>query len=121
MPNDVLTLPTSVKLSLSMKQIGIIALGILLVAGIIFLVVSGQWRVAQKLMLKLRLKQRELELDRLDQVVANNDEKIKTEAAIREKLDVERKRIEKAQLETQLEIDGKSHDEIVAALRDRGW
>lgn len=121
MASDMLTLPTSIKLSLSLKQLGIVFLAILVTALVVFLIITGKWKTAQRLMLKLKLQKQNLEIQKLDLFTQNNQEKINSEAELRTKLEAERKKIERNRLQTQLEVQGKNHEEIVSALRDIGY
>ena len=116
-----LKLPAKVKLAITWKQIGLVGLVLFVVVAIVFLTISGQWKMIQNLFLKVRMKDRKIKIAKLQAQQEANEEKLKGEEELRKKLKEEEKRLEKEALETKLEIEGMSHDEIVDALRNRGF
>jgi hypothetical protein len=116
-----LTLPTNAKLAMSWKQIGFVALVVLSTLAMLYLTITGQWKLVSTLMLKLKLKQQELQLANLDTLVEHNIDTINNDQATREKFVNDRKKMESARLQSQLEVNGKSHAEIVAELQAKGF
>jgi hypothetical protein len=117
---DTITLPTNVKFSVSMKQMLIILLAIGLGALAVFLIVTGKWKEAQRLMLKLKIKQHDLEIFKLDTLISSNKDKIDNEGELRKKLEKDRQELQKQRITTQLEMEGKTHEEIVSKLTNLG-
>jgi uncharacterized protein HemX len=116
-----LKIPAKTTISLSWKRIGLIALIVLVIAAAIFLVVTGQWKTLQNLLLKVRMKDRQIKIAKIQAQQDANTDKLDEEKELRDKLQAEQKQLEKEELETQLEIEGMSHEEIVATMRTRGY
>lgn len=116
-----MTLPWQTKLRLVLKYGGFIAFASALVVAGLALLVSGKWKAFEGIIHNLRAKRGDLDLEALDAFHKANQEALdKDEAALKE-LEAKRKRIEKERESAVLMAQGMTHDEVVDALRARGF
>ena len=103
------------------KRIGLafFAGGVVLLGA--FLLVTGRAKALKKLLLELGIKKREVELAKLEEQRAASISKSGADEAKAKELEEKRKSLEKDNLQAELQIQGKTNDEIVAALRARGF
>ena len=116
-----LKLPTNIKVSLSIKQLALILFIILIIFGVIFLTVTGRWNLAQRLILKMKVKQHELELAKLTFLTEHNTNLLNKNSKLHNELEQKKRDIIKERLKMQLESEGASHEKIITELRNLGF
>jgi Skp family chaperone for outer membrane proteins len=101
------------KTLLVLSVIGVVLLGVVLL-------VSGQWKALERMILQLGIKKRKIELDKLDSEQSKrSDELAKDDLKVKE-LEDKRKQLQKDNTISEFRIKGLTHEEIVAELRTRG-
>jgi len=116
-----LSLPWGKRLSLTWKQVGIALLAVGAVVLAIVFTVLGKWQAAYRLFLRLRLKQRQHQIDTLNAKADTHSSRVEREETLRADLEAERKKLERERAETKLEIEGMTHEEIADELRRLGY
>ena len=94
--------------------VGAVLLGVLLM-------VSGQWNKLKRLSLKVGIKQREIDLEKLNIEQTSRVEELKKDAEKLKELEERRHEIQKKKVEAELKVKGMSHEEVVAELRRRNY
>ena len=98
-----------------------LGLGVLLLAAMVFLALSGRWRLMRRLMWWQKMKQAEIEAAKLEAQKEANQTEITKERHLRENLEREQRIIEKKRVTARLEVDGMDHSGIVKELRKQGF
>ncbi len=116
-----LKLPAHMKLSLSIKQVGLMALFVLILGGAVFLFATGKAHMVKTMLLGWRIKKRKLDIERLDKLQDENIGAIAKEDKLLEELETQRKQLEMERDDAILRVEGMTDEEVTAELRKRGY